>query len=80
MEALGVPAVVRQPLPQEEVELGVIGITAVRDQLGVDEDGLCGFVLSVFYRIRTIQQLVEVRTLESSLNQSGAMDKQLSFH
>lgn len=40
MDVLGVPAVVRQPLTEEEVELGVVGIRAVRDQVGIDKDRL----------------------------------------
>lgn len=36
----GVPAVVRQTLAQEEVELAVVGVGAVGDQVGVDEYGL----------------------------------------
>lgn len=37
VDVLRVPAVVRQPLAQEEVELAVVGVRAVGDQVGVDE-------------------------------------------
>lgn len=40
VDVLCVPAVVHQPLAEEEVELGVVGVRAVRDQVGVDEDRL----------------------------------------
>lgn len=36
----GVPAVVRQPLAEEEVEFAVVGVRAVGDQVGVDEGRL----------------------------------------
>lgn len=37
VDVLRVPAVVRQPLAEEEVELAVVGVGAVGDQVGVDE-------------------------------------------
>lgn len=37
VDVLGVPAVVRQPLTEEEVELGIVGVRAVRDQVSIDE-------------------------------------------
>lgn len=37
VDVLGVSAVVCQPLTEEEVELGIVGVRAVRDQVSVDE-------------------------------------------
>lgn len=40
VDAPGVPAVVRQPLAEEKVDLAVVGVRTVRDQVGVHEDRL----------------------------------------
>lgn len=40
VDVFSVSAVIRQPLAEEKVQFGVVGVGSVRDQVGVNKDWL----------------------------------------